>query len=58
MLEKRPREEEAFIETWSLENYAEFLKQNMRLINEKYSTDYIRYNFVVDIDTGENRRKV
>ena len=53
LLEKRPREEEAIpIEKWSLQNYAEFLKQNMRLINEKYSTDYIRYNFVVDIDTG------
>jgi len=53
LLEKRaPYEKVLPVEKWSLQSYSEFLQNNMRLINEKYSTDYIRYNFVVDIDTG------
>ena len=37
---------------WDVENYAVFLKQNMKNMNERYSTEYAPYNFVVDTDRG------
>ncbi|MBU0768484.1 MAG: hypothetical protein KJ687_05285 [Proteobacteria bacterium] len=35
-----------------VQNYALFLKQNMKEINEKYSKEYALFNFVVDTDYG------
>ena len=37
---------------WDVENYAVFLKQNMKNMNERYSTEYEPYDFVVDTDRG------
>ena len=53
LFEKKMPEEKVFpVEKWSLKNYREYLQQNMKAINERYSTEYIPYNFVVDIDKG------
>ena len=53
LLEKKPAEEKVvYFEKWDLPSYALFLKQNMKDINEKYSTDYTPYDFVVDTETG------
>jgi hypothetical protein len=37
---------------WNLENYAEFVKENMAQINARYTDEYERYEFVVDTDYG------
>ncbi|MBW2249539.1 MAG: hypothetical protein JRF60_02640 [Deltaproteobacteria bacterium] len=37
---------------WDVKNYAVFLKQNMKNMNERYSTEYAPYDFVVDTDRG------
>ncbi len=37
---------------WSLHDYAEFLKENMKYRDEIYSTEYIDCNLVVDTDFG------
>ena len=37
---------------WDLDNYAQFVKQNMTEIDEGYASEYILYEFVVDTDYG------
>jgi len=51
---KEKRSEEIVIPAlpWDVKNYALFLKQNMKNMNEKYSTEYAPYDFVVDTDRG------
>ena len=39
----------------SEEIYVEFLKQNMKKINDKYSTEYVSYEFIVDTDNESTR---
>ena len=50
--EKPPEEIITLALPWDVENYADFLKQNMKNMNERYSTEYAPYNFVVDTDMG------
>jgi hypothetical protein len=50
--EKRPEEIVTHALPWDVKNYALFLKQNMKNINERYSTEYAPYVFVVDTDGG------
>jgi hypothetical protein len=53
LLEKKAPEDKVLpVEEWNPQNYSKFLQQNMKFINEKYSTDYIPYDFIVDIGTG------
>jgi len=53
--EKRPEEIVTPALPWDVKNYALFLKQNMKNMNERYSTQYAPYDFVVDTDTGSTR---
>ena len=53
--EKRPDKVVTLALPWDVKNYAVFLKQNMKNINERYSTQYAPYDFVVDTDTGSTR---
>jgi len=50
--EKRPEEIVTPALPWDVENYAVFIKQNMNNMNEKYSTEYAPYDFIVDTDFG------
>ena len=50
--EKPPEEIVTPALPWDVKNYAVFLKQNMKNMNEKYSTEYAPYDFVVDTDRG------
>jgi len=50
--EKPPEEIIAPALPWDVESYAVFLKQNMKNMNERYSTEYAPYDFVVDTDEG------
>ncbi len=50
--EKPPEEIVTPALPWDVENYAVFLKQNMKNMNERYSTEYAPYDFVVDTDRG------
>jgi hypothetical protein len=50
--EKRPEEIIKPILPWDVKNYAVFIKQNMQNMNERYSTEYASYDFVVDTDRG------
>ncbi|MEA3436792.1 MAG: hypothetical protein U9R43_10040, partial [Thermodesulfobacteriota bacterium] len=50
--EKRPEEIVTPALPWDVKNYAVFLKQNMKNINERYSIEYAPYDFVVDTDRG------
>lgn len=50
--EPHPVEEELPVVPWNIENYAEFLEQNMAQLNRKYATDYIPYDFIVDTEYG------
>ncbi|MBW2607376.1 MAG: hypothetical protein JRD05_07025 [Deltaproteobacteria bacterium] len=50
--EKRPEEIVTPALPWDVENYTVFLKQNMKNMNEKYSTEYGPYDFIVDTDFG------
>jgi hypothetical protein len=53
LLEKKPPEEKVLpVEEWDLQSYAQFLQQNMKAMNEQYSTNYIPYDFVVDTENG------
>ena len=47
---KKTFEEELYFKEWDIHNYSLFLQQNMKMVNEIYSTDYEPYDFVVDID--------
>jgi len=49
---KRPEEIVTPVLPWDVENYAVFIKQNMKNMNERYSTEYAPYDFVVDTDGG------
>ena len=53
--EKRPEEIISTILPWDVKNYADFLKQNMKDMNERYSTEYVPYDFVVDTEWGSTR---
>ena len=53
--EPYPVEEEMPVAPWSIENYAEFIKQNMAQLNRNYSTDYIPYDFIVDTEYGSTQ---
>lgn len=37
---------------WDLNSYAQFVKQNIKEINERYASEYVLYEFVVDTDYG------
>jgi len=50
--EKPPEEIVTPALPWDVKNYAVFLKQNMKNMNERYSTKYASYDFVVDTDRG------
>ena len=50
--EKRPEDIVAPAVPWDVKNYAVFLKQNMKNMNERYSTEYAPCDFVVDTDRG------
>ena len=50
--EKRPEEIVPSVLPWDVKNYAVFIKQNMKNMNERYSTEYAPYDFVVDTDRG------
>jgi len=50
--EKPPEEIVTPALPWDVKNYAVFLKQNMKNMNERYSTEYAHYDFVVDTDMG------
>jgi len=50
--EKPPEEIVAPALPWDVESYVVFLKQNMKNMNERYSTEYAPYDFVVDTDRG------
>ena len=50
--EKHPDEMVTPVLPWDVKNYAVFLKQNMKNMNERYSTEYAPYDFVVDTDGG------
>jgi hypothetical protein len=49
---KRAEERITPIFEWNQEIYIEFLKQNIKKINAKYSTEYVSYEFFVDTDNG------
>jgi hypothetical protein len=53
-LQKKPPVETtpSMVQPVPLQNYAEFIKQNMDYINAVYSTDYAPYVFVVDTERG------
>ncbi|MDY6791487.1 MAG: hypothetical protein SWH54_09485 [Thermodesulfobacteriota bacterium] len=53
--QKRPEETVSTTLPWDVKNYADFLKQNIKNMNERYSTEYASYNFVVDTDRGSTR---
>ena len=50
--EKPPEEIVTPALPWDVKNYAVFVKQNMKNINERYSTEYAPYDFIVDTDFG------
>lgn len=50
--EKRHEEIVTTVLPWDVKNYAVFIKQNMKNMNERYSTEYASYDFVVDTDRG------
>ena len=50
--EKPPEEIVTPALPWDVKNYAVFLKQNMKNMNKRYSTEYAPYDFVVDTDRG------
>ena len=50
--EKKPAESMIPELKWDLENYAEFVKENLAEINAHYSTVYTPYEFIVDTDYG------
>ena len=50
--EKIPAEPIIPEQKWHLESYAAFVKENMSAIKANYSTDYVPYEFIVDIDDG------
>ena len=49
---KAPEEGDLPLQQWGNYDYSQFLQQNMKMINEKYTTDYELQEFVVDTDTG------
>ncbi len=49
---KKTLEEELYFKEWDIHNYLLFLQQNMKMINEIYSTNYEPYYFVVDTAEG------
>ena len=56
IIDKKSAEERiAPILKWNQDIYVEFLKQNMKKINAKYSTEYVAYEFIVDTDDGSTR---
>ncbi len=50
--ERSPEEIVAPDLRWDEKNYVVFLKQNMKDMNERYSTEYAPYDFIVDTDRG------
>ena len=49
----KPAEEELVpVLEWNQKAYADFLKENMKNLNEKYSTEYVPWDFIVDTDNG------
>ena len=50
--EKRSEEMITPVLPWDVKNYRVFLKQNIKNINERYSTEYASYDFVVDTNMG------
>ena len=52
---KAPEEGDLLFQQRSNYDYAQFIQQNMKMINERYATDYELSEFVVDTDTGSSR---
>jgi transglutaminase-like putative cysteine protease len=50
--EKIPAERITPEEKWHLESYAAFVKENMSEIEANYSTAYVPYEFIVDMEYG------
>ena len=52
LIGRKPMEEEIPAKEWDARNYSDFLKQNMMMLNQIYSTVYHPYVFIVDTAQG------